>query len=387
MSGPSTENLKAMLSQARFYGAKSSEIDWVEVVREAPALGHRHVVAQVHHGKQRALYQLLLDATDRDVLATSATSLGQALSTGTPAGFGELHGTAAELIGLEGRVHEGEQSNTSLIFGDEVMVKYFRKLEPGPNPDVELLRAISDCPHIAPVSGWVTADIQGSEYVLAMIQRFIPEALDGWTYALGFTRINASFAPEATLIGEATRAVHTALAAAFPVMEVEISDLVPELEARLDHLISRAPVLAEFETAARAFYRNLDSGTTLAQRIHGDLHLGQVLRTEDSYVLIDFEGEPDRPLPQRRLPDSPLRDLAGLLRSLDYAAHVGEDSAEWVEAASAALLTGYGVPGLSSSKLLDAYILDKALYEVAYETDHRPDWVDIPLRAVQRLLK
>lgn len=383
MSEPSTENLKAMLSQARFYGAKSEPITEVKILRESPALGHRHVVAQVHHGEHHSLYQLLLDAADHDVLATSATALGQALATGTPAGFGQLHGSAAQLAGLEGRGHEGEQSNTSLIFGEEAVVKYFRKLEPGLNPDVELLRAISDCPHIAPISGWVGADIEGTEYVLAMIQRFLPAAMDGWTYALGFTRIDAPFAPESSLIGEATRSVHTALAAAFPVLEAPTADLVRELESRLAELVSRAPALAEFESAARAFYRSLDSGTVPIQRIHGDLHLGQVLRTEDSYVLIDFEGEPDRPIAQRRLPASPLRDLAGLLRSLDYAAHVGEASPEWVESASVALLAGYGV---ANSQLLDAYVLDKALYEVAYETDHRPEWVDIPLKAVQRLL-
>lgn len=381
------DTLKDMLEKARFYGSKSEEITGVEIRHEAPALGHRHVVAQVHHGDHSSLYQLLIDAADRDVLADSATELGQALASGTPAGLGELHGSAEQLAGLRGREHSGEQSNTSLVFGDdtgdEVIIKYFRKLEPGTNPDVELLRAIPDCPNIAPLSGWITAELEGEDYVLAMIQEYVPDAVDGWHYALGFTHINASFAPESALIGEATRKVHHALAEAFPVQQREVSELARELEERLDSLVGRAPVLKEFEAAAREFYRDLEPGTTPIQRIHGDLHLGQILRAEEEYLLIDFEGEPDRPLAQRRLPDSPLRDIAGLLRSLDYAAAHGKAPHTWVEQSAEALLEGYGV---SSSPLLSAYVLDKALYEVAYEIDHRPEWVDIPLRAVRNLL-
>lgn len=381
------DTLRNMLEQARFYGAKSEPITAVEIRHEAPALGHRHVVVEVSHGAGSSLYQLLIDAADRDVLATSATALGQALASGTPAGLGQLHGSAEQLSGLQGREYRGEQSNTSLIFGDdsgdEVIIKYFRRLEAGSHPEVELLRAIPDCPNIAPLSGWITAELSGQTYVLAMIQEYVPHTLNAWDYALGFTPLNASFAPEAELIGRATGVVHRALAEAFPVDQVKLHTLAQQLSERLDSLLDRAPVLREFEDAARDLYRGLGSGTTPVQRIHGDLHLGQILLGEEDYLLIDFEGEPGRPLAQRHLPDSPLRDLAGLLRSLDYAAATGDASPEWVAQAGEGLLSGYGV---TASPLLSAYVLDKALYEVAYETDHRPGWVNIPLEAVRRLL-
>lgn len=384
-------DLKDMLAAARFYGAKSEPIDDVEVVRSAPAVGHTHQLVRAHHGGTTSLYQVLLDAAGDDVLADNATALGEALASGRPAGLGTLHGDASALAGLPGRPHGGEQSNTSLIFGETMIVKYFRRLEPGPNPDVELLSAITDCPHVAPCTGWVTGDVDGEQHTLAMLQDYVPEAVDGWRFALGFTRIGAPFAPEATLIGEATRKVHDALAQAFPREEVPVSRVVAGLEEHLGDMVARAGVLQPFAAPAREFYRQLlpdqpegDTEETVSvQRIHGDLHLGQLLRDPDRYVLIDFEGEPARPLPERRRPDSPLRDVAGMLRSLDYAAHADDAPDRWTRKAAEGLLAGYGV---DSSLLLQAYVLDKALYEVAYETNHRPDWVDIPLGAVKRLL-
>ena len=298
---------------------------------------------------------------------------------------------ADELDPGAARIVSGEQSNTSLIFGEQAMVKVFRRLEAGQNPDVELLSQIDDCPNVAPVRGWVTETIDGEEYTLAMVQDFVPDADDGWRYALGFASLGASFGAEASLLGEATRNVHSALADALPTETVGVADLARSLEEHLDHLLTRAPALAEYADAVRDIYRGLGEGEHEVQRIHGDLHLGQVLRTGDEYVLIDFEGEPARPLAERRRPDSALRDVAGVIRSIDYAAHFParsgaqgpEDPAAWVAEATDAFLDGYGV---QRSALLDAYVLDKALYEVVYETDNRPDWVDIPLDAVRRLL-
>jgi len=384
--------LADMLARSRFYGAKSEPIDAVDVVREAEVDGVRLLILRVHHGGRSDLYQVLVDAADNDVLHHPAVirPYGAALTAGTPAGFGTLHGSAEGLDG-GGTAIQGEQSNTSLIFGEQAMVKVFRRLEAGQNPDVELLSQIDDCPNVAPVRGWVTETIDGEEYTLAMVQDFVPDADDGWRYALGFASLGASFGAEASLLGEATRNVHSALADALPTEPVDVADLARSLEEHLDHLLTRAPALAEYADAVRDIYRGLGEGEHEVQRIHGDLHLGQVLRTGDEYVLIDFEGEPARPLAERRRPDSALRDVAGVIRSIDYAAHFParsggqgpEDPAAWVAEATDAFLDGYGV---QRSALLDAYVLDKALYEVVYETDNRPDWVDIPLDAVRRLL-
>ena len=349
--------LAQMLAEARFYGAKSEPVSDVEIVTEVPAGEARLLILRVNG---RDLYQVLVDATGHDVLSTSP----------------ELYLAAHDLPQGETRAIDGEQSNTSLIV-DGRMVKVFRRLEPGLNPDVELLSRIGDCPNIAPVRGWVTETIDGEEHTLAMVQDFVPDADDGWRYAQGFASLDASFGAEASLLGEATRAVHEALAGAF---EVGVDS--PSFLRSLDELVSRAPVLEEYADAARAFYEGLNDEVEV-QRVHGDLHLGQVLRTPDTYILIDFEGEPARPLSERRRPDSPLRDIAGILRSLDYAAHVAGADPEWARTAGDAFLEGYGV---ERSPLLDAYVLDKALYEVVYESDNRPDWVHIPLAAVKRIL-
>ncbi|MDO5513511.1 hypothetical protein, partial [Corynebacterium sp.] len=339
-------DLADMLAGARFYGAKAEPIDTVDIVSETPAGEARLLVVRVNG---RHLYQVLIDADNNDILADSP----------------ELYLAARHLPQGETKAINGEQSNTSLIVDDQ-MVKVFRRLEPGLNPDVELLSQIADCPYVAPVRDWVSEDIDGEEHTLAMVQDFVPDADDGWRYALGFASHSAPFGPEASLLGEATRGVHEALAGAFPVGVDK-----PSFLASLDDLLGRAPILQEFAADARAFYEGLGDEVEV-QRVHGDLHLGQVLRTPDSYILIDFEGEPARSLEERRRPDSPLRDVAGILRSLDYAAHVAEAGPEWAEAASDAFLAGYGV---ERTPLLDAYVLDKALYEVVYESNHRPDWV------------
>ncbi len=350
-------DLARMLADARFYGAKSEPVDAVDIVSETPAGDARLLILRVNG---RHLYQVLVDADGHDILHDSP----------------ELYLAARHLPQGEAKAIDGEQSNTSLIVDDR-MVKVFRHLEPGLNPDVELLSQIADCPNIAPVRDWVSETIDGEEHTLAMVQDFVPDADDGWRYALGFASHAAPFGPEASLLGEATRCVHEALAGAFPVGVDK-----PSFLRSLDELVGRAAVLEEFADRARAFYEGLGDEVDV-QRVHGDLHLGQVLRTPDTYILIDFEGEPARPLTERRRPDSPLRDVAGILRSLDYAAHVAGAGPEWAEAAGDAFLEGYGV---ERSPLLDAYVLDKALYEVVYESDNRPDWVDIPLAAVRRIL-
>ena len=380
-------DLARMLLDARFYGAKSDPIEDVEIVREVSVADSdeaRLLILRVAHGGRHSLYQVLVDATGDDILATSPELYLGAVAGGVGTRHGEdLPTGAARAVG-------GEQSNTSLIVGDR-MLKVFRRLEAGENPDVELLSRIPDCPNVAPVRGWVTAEIDGTDHTLAMVQDFVPDADDGWRFALGFATLDAPFGAEASLLGEATRAVHEALAQALPTESVGLSELAAKLTRQLDELVERAPVLAEYADDARAVYGALDGGDTRVQRVHGDLHLGQVLRTPDTYILIDFEGEPARPLADRRMPDSPLRDVAGILRSLDYAAHFPahsggagpEDPASWAQAAAEAFLEGYGIaPG----PLLDAYVLDKALYEVVYESDNRPEWVDIPLAAVRRIL-
>lgn len=367
-----------LLMNARFYGAKSQPIDEVLVI-DSRALGDARLeILAVTQGGHTDLYQVLIDGSATDALTRLADRYVHAVANGT---VGDIHGSIP--VGDDISPIDGEQSNTSLIAGD-VMVKAFRKLEAGLNPDVELLSQIGECPNVAKVHGWVTRTINGEEYTLAMVQDLVHGGHDGWELALEHAAGGKSFATQAHELGRALRTVHDALAEAFGTEEVALDDLVQSLTEHARQLAHRNGEIAGVEKDAVARYAELAGGRMPIQRIHGDLHLGQTLRTDQDWILIDFEGEPARPLAQRRLPDSPLRDVAGMMRSIDYAAHFGAGApAGWAEDATHALLAGYGT---EPSPLLSAYVLDKALYEVVYETDNRPEWVSIPNAAVHRIL-
>ncbi|HZK32384.1 MAG TPA: phosphotransferase [Corynebacterium sp.] len=379
-------NYEDMLNDARFYGAKSEPIEAVDVIASRLVGHYEHEILQVTHGGKQDFYQVVLD-NDGDVL-TRPKAAGAYLRSLREARLGAVHGVLPYPVGARAHAVEGEQSNTSLVVEADppVIVKVFRKLEPGVSPDVELLSRIGDCPHVAGVHGWVTREIGQDTYTLAMAQEYIAAGRDGWDLALSYARTGGSFTQEARLLGEATRAVHVALAAEFGIEEQAVEIRAGELARQLADLAARNPDVEKHADRAHDFYAALAGETTMVQRIHGDLHLGQVLRTTDRYLLIDFEGEPARPLADRRLPDSPLRDVAGVLRSLDYAARFHPETSDpetWAAEASEAFLAGYGI---ARTPLLEAYVLDKALYEVVYEADHRPDWVHLPLAAVGRLL-
>ena len=322
-----------------------------------------------------------------------------------------------------GRLLEGEQSNSSLVYGDDLMVKVFRLVQPGVNPDVELHAALADreCPAVAALRGWVelddddtaAGDTGAGPTTLAMAQEFMAGAADGWAMATASVRdlfaeadllaeeVGTDFADESFRLGAAVAQVHEDLAAATGVSTRDGTDLVASMRARLDAAVAEVPELAEFADAARAVFDEVAGfGPVRVHRIHGDLHLGQTLRAPDRWIVIDFEGEPAAPLAERRVADAPARDVAGILRSLDYAAQhtlVGvEDrqlrfrAREWRDRNVDAFCAGYAEVSDSDPRetgaLLRAYTLDKALYEVVYETRNRPGWVAVPMGAVRRIL-
>ncbi|MGU3503165.1 maltokinase N-terminal cap-like domain-containing protein [Mycobacterium sp. C31M] len=300
------------------------------------------------------------------------------------------------------RTMGAEQSNTSVVFGEQTILKAFRRLTPGINPDIELNRALAGNPHITALLGSWEIAADGEQYTLGMVSEFAKGSADGWSVAEDRTRdllsAAADFTEESVRLGEAVASVHLSLAeqlgsreSAFPAQTLidrahAIAELIPQVRERLPQIEQR--------------YRAVADEPTSQQRVHGDLHLGQVLHTQSGWLVIDFEGEPGQPLAERRRPDSPLRDVAGMLRSYDYVASqrllaqhgadLTDAARDWVQANRKAFCDGYAsVGGLNpwdSAGVLLAYELDKAIYEVGYEARYRPTWLPIPLGAVDRLL-
>jgi maltokinase len=320
----------------------------------------------------------------------------------------------------------GEQSNTSLVFDDAAILKVFRRVYPGHNPDIEVHQALGKLAdggarHVAKLLGYVSArwtDGSHDELVdLAMLQEFFRTATDGWELAkisvrdlyaegdLHASEVGGDFAGEAFRLGQATAEVHADLAQALPTGHLsgaELTELAAQMAHRLDVALPAVPQLAEYETGLRAAFTALgahEAGIPV-QRVHGDYHLGQVLRTSHRWVVLDFEGEPAKPLSERTGLDSPVRDLAGMLRSFDYAArHLLSDhphhpqltyrADEWSQRNRDAFLDGYAGSGgrdpRSDEVLLRAYEADKAVYEAVYEARNRPSWLPIPLASLARL--
>lgn len=301
------------------------------------------------------------------------------------------------------RVLTGEQSNTSIIYpaageAPPVICKVFRQVHPGVNPDIELQTALTagGCRYVPAVAGhldgsWTDGDGERRSGSLAFAQEFLPGVEDAWRVALGAARRGDDFGDAARDLGRAVAAVHADLARVLggtPAGDDERSAVVRAWDERLALACAEVGALGDRADRIRAVYAAAAGAAWPAlQRVHGDLHLGQVILVPGrGWVLLDFEGEPLRPIAERRLPDLAVRDLAGMLRSFDYVAgalaHEGHDASAWARDARDAFLDGYGAVDRG---LLAAFELDKAVYEVLYEARNRPDWIDIPLAAVERL--
>ncbi|MFE8943216.1 maltokinase [Streptomyces sp. NPDC007856] len=303
--------------------------------------------------------------------------------------------------GLVARLMTAEQSNSSVVYGDTFILKLLRRVVPGVNPDLEIPLALAraDCPRVPAPTAWLHAELDADSYVLAVLQPFVSGASDGWELALRELAKGEDFAAEARSLGRATAEVHTALARALPTVtlgHVQLQSLADGMTERLEAAVQAVPGLRPYESGLRSAYAALASlaaegRTWTAQRIHGDLHLGQCLRSPSGeWSLIDFEGEPARPPAERRMPQPPVRDIAGMLRSFDYAAHsVTPPAPDWARVCRAAYCCGYaevsGRDPRTDPVLLRAFETDKAVYEVVYEARHRPDWLPVPLSAIRRL--
>jgi maltokinase len=434
--------LRAFVAEARWFGGKGRDFEVVEVrdVALADDLSTTLVTLRFSDDGETATYQVPMAAYDEPQERLSHAFVGEwdglvhydavhdresmqrwleAFAAATMAEpHGAFHRTAEHDLdlGSHSTLFSGEQSNSSVAFGEDSLMKLFRRVTPGPNPDIEILEALTraENTHVASLYGYVGVD----DLHLAMLQKFLRTASDGWDLALASTRnlfaegdlhadeVGGDFAAEAHRLGVAVSEVHEVLAGAFPTQGLDLAATAAAMRDRLDAAVAVVPALSEHRDALAERFdaiAHLDAGD--AQRIHGDLHLGQTLRTSLGWKLVDFEGEPAKPLAERRLPDSPWRDVAGMLRSFDYAvravardldsteeeaAQIAYRSEEWVQRNTIAFLDGYveqrGTPLTADEHaLITAYVADKAVYEAVYETRNRPAWVDIPLAALHRL--
>jgi maltokinase len=315
-----------------------------------------------------------------------------------------------------------EQSNTSTVFADALILKVYRRVEPGPNPELELLRFLTGhgFENIAKLRGWYEHKGRLVDATLGVLQEFLPGAGDGWDLVLDGLGADGGEAVlgELASLGAVTAAMHTTLGsdANDPTYAPEepsgegLSILIATVDEEIEAIFRDLPELDALEPIAgrgqevRERLRGLGHAGAGGRviRTHGDYHLGQTLRTDRGWVVLDFEGEPARPLPQRRQKRSPLRDVAGMLRSFAYAASASElqrgvSAPEgWEDRAREAFLGAYLenidqrlLPHgqANTERLLAIFELEKSVYELRYELNNRPDWVRIPVAGIARLLE
>jgi maltokinase len=437
----------------RWFGSKARNVaqihvlDVVALVDGPPALSAALVEARFPGGTHD-VYQLLLathddgpaadeaivgevggiDVYDAFADAEACDLLGGLLRIGA-----EVHGERArvEFHWLDGvdppkpgasvRSIGAEQSNTSIVFDDALVLKAFRRVEAGTNPELEMLRFLTGhgFGHIAELGGWYQYEGELMDATFGVVQRYVPGAWDGWELALDELgadpeRFIARLRELGAVIGEmhsvlASDATDPAFAPEEPSDE-SLSLLTATIDEEIERVFLEMPELESMEAIAGRGAEVRDRLQLLSHvgargkliRHHGDLHLGQTMLAADGWVILDFEGEPARPLLERRRKRSPLRDVAGMLRSFAYAASASELQRNraapdgWEDRAREAFLSGYFEtvdPGLMppgeapTRTLLSIFELEKAVYELRYELNNRPDWVGIPVAGIARLLE
>jgi len=384
--------------------------------RSEPLVGADHaLIATVEDdtGALRYLYDGAYDVAYREALMRMILNGATAIPDGSEATGVPFDPSQRDGGINESRVLSGEQSNTSMIYQIKrsdgtlgVICKVFRALHHGDNPDVVLEAALASAgsPHVPPPIGAIVGEWEDvgrpegrARGHLACAQQFLAGSEDGWRLAMREASANRDSTQRAFDLGVVTAEVHITLAEVEPTAPATDDDIATTLDSfrrRLDMAVAEVPEVAEFREPIERLYRAAREATwPPLQRIHGDYHLGQVLVTpEGRWVVLDFEGEPLRPMVERSRPDFSVRDVAGMLRSFDYVAgslQSSESAEEWARQCRSAFLDGYiqrsGNDLRENRTLLDAFEVDKAIYEAVYEARNRPQWVTIPTAALRRL--
>jgi maltokinase len=445
-------DLLDFVARQRWFGSKSQEVTHarptvVAVLRTEPPLLVSALVEIRFHAGTHDLYQLLLgfrpaddgwtsdvvaecdgwtayDALADPVLARELVQLMRVEST-LPVEDGRIEFRPVDLTGFGADLSEPrsigvEQSNSSVVFGDELILKAYRRLEAGVNPELELLRflTVRRFPNIASLAAWYAYTGRVLEATLGILQEFVSDAVDGWELALAeLGRDPDAFLARLRRLGEVTGELHSVLASdpsdpefapeepsgeALSILTATVDEEIESIFLDLPDSAALAPIRGRGEEV-REQLRLISYVGALGRviRHHGDYHLGQVLWNGEDWIVLDFEGEPARSLPERRQKRSPLRDVAGMLRSFAYAVSAAELRGtavpdDWESRAREEFLAGYFEtvdpnlvpPGRDATrKLLAIFELEKAVYELRYELNNRPDWAGIPVAGMLRLLE
>jgi len=446
-----SDGMRDWMAEQRWYASKSRGLSGVELL-DLAALGDDLYLALVQarlNTGTHEIYQLLLATRDAEseneveqpITSSDGLNLYDALERPRCAlllvekiladaeistehgSFSFRHVKGAHTPSEDAcvRAMGAQQSNSSLVIDERVSLKLFRKVESGINPELEMLRFLTarGFEHIAPLEGWYEYEGTSLASTLGTSQAFVPKGRDGWELALDeIISAPDAFIEQFQALGRVTAQMHTALAsdAGDPAFSPEdpISETMSLLTAAIDEDIEQifmqlpdTPPVGEIygrgdDVRAKLALRSQISVGGKQIRIHGDYHLGQTLETPNGWLILDFEGEPGRPLPERRKKRSPLRDVAGMLRSLAYAIAVvelqrgGQVPAGFEDRARAAYLGAYldevdptllPAGQAAIANLLSIFELEKAVYELRYELNNRPDWVEIPVAAIRRLLE
>ena len=436
---PAETRLIDFIRSRRWFASKTREVTQANVLDRAslhegePELNVELVEVVFDTGTHET-YQLLTSGEELDALADPrhVRELVHMIRAGVtlPAGEGVLEFRALEgfaSLGTEltsARLITSEQSNTSIVFDEELILKVFRRLEPGVNPELELLRFLTEhgFANIAQLAGWYAYVGRPLDATLGVLQQYVGDALDGWELALD----ELESAPERFLtrlkrLGEVTGSMHAVLGSVTndPTFSPEdpSTESLALLTATVDEEISRIfvelpedvealdPIRGRGEEVRESLALLSHAGSFgKTIRTHGDLHLGQTLWAQDrgDWVIIDFEGEPARSLAERRRKRSPLRDVAGMLRSFAYAVSAveilrGATAPEgWETRAREEFLNGYmqtvdqsllPAGDAAFNRLLTVFELEKAVYELRYELNNRPEWIHIPVAGILRMLE
>jgi maltokinase len=407
------------VTNQRWFGSKTREVIHATVV-DTVSLGASElqlVEIRFDTGTHET-YQLFSDDSARELVDLIRAG-GEVSGAEGNVEFGHVGEPFGE-VG-EPRVVTAEQSNTSIVFGEELILKVFRRLEAGINPELELLRFLTEhgFQNIAQLTGWYAYAGRQMTATLGILQQFVVGGEDGWERALAAaTTGDEAFIDSLRRLGEVTGKMHTLLgsdpsdpafapeptsAESLGLLTATVDEEIEEVFVDLPENVPELEPIRGRGEEVRERLRLLTNigGTGRVIRHHGDFHLGQTLWSDNDWIILDFEGEPARSLPERRRKRSPLRDVAGMLRSFAYAYSAAEvlrgvkAPDDWEERVREEFLIGYRdtveptlVPsGAAMDKLLRVFELEKAVYELRYELNHRPDWLPIPVAGIVRLLE